>query len=149
MIYFFGNLTNTVFALHTQNEISSEDITKLNWLFGSAHQIEKSVLTDFFVGPRAAMVTPWSTNAVEITQNMGISGIIRIEEFEKSSADFNDFDPMLSQKFSELNQEIYTINVQPEAILDIDDIASYNKSEGLALSPEEVDYLNNLSTKLE
>jgi phosphoribosylformylglycinamidine synthase len=30
------------------------------------------------------MITPWSTNAVEITQNMGIEGIIRIEEFEKS-----------------------------------------------------------------
>ncbi len=148
MIHFFGNQSNTVFAVQTQNEISSEDINKLNWLFGNAHKIEKSVLSDFFVGPRAAMVTPWSTNAVEITQNMGISGIIRIEEFEKVTPDFTDFDPMLSQKYSELNQEIYTINIQPEPILDIEDIDAYNKSEGLALSPEEVDYLNNLSTKL-
>lgn len=148
MIHFFGNQSNTVFAVQTQNEISSEDINKLNWLFGNAHKIEKSVLSDFFVGPRAAMITPWSTNAVEITQNMGISGIIRIEEFEKVAADFNDFDPMLSQKYSELNQEIYTINIQPEPILDIEDIDAYNKSEGLALSPEEVEYLKNLSTKL-
>jgi phosphoribosylformylglycinamidine synthase len=148
MIHFFGNQSNTVFAVQTQKEISSEDINKLNWLFGNAHKIEKSVLSDFFVGPRAAMVTPWSTNAVEITQNMGISGIIRIEEFEKVNADFTDFDPMLSQKYSELNQEIYTINIQPEPILDIEDIAAYNKSEGLALSPEEVDYLNTLSSKL-
>jgi phosphoribosylformylglycinamidine synthase len=153
MIHFFGNQSNTVFAVQVSNpetsgEISSEDINKLNWLFGNAHKIEKSVLSDFFVGPRAAMITPWSTNAVEITQNMGISGIIRIEEFEKITADFNDFDPMLSQKYSELHQEIYTINIQPEPILDIEDIDAYNKSEGLALSPEEVDYLNNLSTKL-
>ena len=148
MIHFFGNQSNTVFAVQTQKEISSEDINKLNWLFGNAHKIEKSVLSDFFVGPRAAMVTPWSTNAVEITLNMGISGIIRIEEFEKVNADFTDFDPMLSQKYSELNQEIYTINIQPEPILDIEDIAAYNKSEGLALSPEEVDYLNTLSSKL-
>jgi phosphoribosylformylglycinamidine synthase len=148
MIHFFGNQSNTVFAVQTQNEISSEDSNKLNWLFGNAHKIEKSVLSDFFVGPRAAMVTPWSTNAVEITQNMGISGIIRIEEFQKVSADFNDFDPMLSQKYSELHQEIYSINIKPEPILDIEDIDAYNKSEGLALSPEEVEYLNNLSTKL-
>jgi len=94
------------------------------------------------------MITPWSTNAVEITQNMGISGIIRIEEFLKVNSDFTDFDPMLSQKYKELNQEIFTINIQPEAILEIDDIASYNKSEGLALSQEEVDYLNKLSTKI-
>ncbi|RXR19070.1 phosphoribosylformylglycinamidine synthase [Flavobacterium amnicola] len=148
MIHFFGNSTNTVFALQTQNELSTEDISKLNWLFGDAHKIEKSVLADFFVGPRAAMVTPWSTNAVEITQNMGITGIIRIEEFEKVTPDFSDFDPMLSQKYTELNQDIYTINIQPEAILEIDDIDGYNKQEGLALSLEEVDYLNNLSTKL-
>ena len=148
MIHFFGNSTNTVFAVQSQNELSTEDINKLNWLFGNAHKIEKSALSDFFVGPRAAMITPWSTNAVEITQNMGISGIIRIEEFEKVAPDFTDFDPMLSQKYTELNQEIYTINIQPEPILDIEDIAAYNKQEGLALSDEEVDYLNNLAKKL-
>ncbi|MCG2612129.1 phosphoribosylformylglycinamidine synthase [Flavobacterium sp. SM15] len=148
MIHFFGNQTNTVFAVQSQNELSTEDINKLNWLFGSAHKIEKSALSDFFVGPRAAMVTPWSTNAVEITQNMGISGIIRIEEFEKSTSDFNTFDPMISQKYAELNQDIFTINIQPEAILDIEDIAAYNKQEGLALSDEEVEYLNNLAVKI-
>ena len=148
MIHFFGNESNTVFAVQLQNELSAENISKLNWLFGDAHKIEKSVLTDFFVGPRAAMITPWSTNAVEITQNMGIEGILRIEEFEKVSADFTDFDPMLSQKYSELHQEIYTINIAPEAILEIDDIAAYNKKEGLALSQEEVDYLDNLAVKL-
>ena len=148
MIHFFGNQSNTVFAVQTHNAINSEDIQKLNWLFGAAHNIEKSVLNDVHVGPRAAMITPWSTNAVEITQNMGISGIIRIEEFEKVAADYTDFDPMLSQKYPELNQEIYTIHIKPEPILNISDIAAYNKSEGLALSVEEVDYLNNLSTKL-
>ncbi|MFK7049381.1 Phosphoribosylformylglycinamidine synthase [Flavobacterium columnare] len=148
MIHFFGNATNTVFAVQTQNELSTEDINKLNWLFGNAHKIEKSVLADFFVGPRAAMVTPWSTNAVEITQNMGIQGIIRIEEFQKVTEDFIDFDPMLAQKYSELNQEIYTINIQPEPILEIEDIEAYNQQEGLALSTEEVAYLHNLSTKI-
>jgi phosphoribosylformylglycinamidine synthase len=148
MIHFFGNESTTVFAVQTQNELSAETISKLNWLFGDAHKIEKSVLADFFVGPRAAMITPWSTNAVEITQNMGITGIIRIEEFEKVTSDFNDFDPMLFQKYSELNQDIFTINIQPEAILEIENIAAYNKQEGLALSDEEVEYLENLSKKL-
>ena len=148
MIHFFENQSKTVFAVQTQNEISAEDISKLNWLFADAHKIEKSVLADFFVGPRATMITPWSTNAVEITQNMGISGIIRIEEFYPASEDFTDFDPMLSQKYTELHQDIFTINVTPEPILNIEDIDAYNKKEGLALSPEEVEYLDNLSTKL-
>ncbi len=148
MIFFFGNQSNTVFAVQSQSEISTENIQKLNWLFGETQQINHKTISENFVGPRAAMVTPWSTNAVEITQNMGISGIIRIEEFEKVSSDFNDFDPMLFQKYAALQQDIFTINIQPEPILEIDDIAGYNKTEGLALSPEEVDYLNNLATKL-
>lgn len=148
MIHFFENQSKTVFAVQTQNEISAEDISKLNWLFADAHKIEKSVLADFFVGPRATMITPWSTNAVEITQNMGISGIIRIEEFYPASEDFTDFDPMLSQKYTELHQDIFTINVTPEPILEIENIDAYNKAEGLALSPEEVEYLDNLATKL-
>jgi len=148
MIHFFGNQTNTVFAVQAQNQLSAEDISKLNWLFGNAHKIEKSVLTDFFVGPRATMITPWSTNAVEITQNMGIDGIIRIEEFEKTEEATATFDPMLSQKYHGLNQDIYTINIAPEPILEIDDIAAYNQKEGLSLNAEEVAYLNNLATKL-
>jgi phosphoribosylformylglycinamidine synthase len=148
MIYFFGNQSNKVFAVQTQNEISTENIQKLNWLFGETQQIDSKTISQNFVGPRASMVTPWSTNAVEITQNMGISGIIRIEEFEKVTADFNDFDPMLLQKYTELHQDIFTINIQPEAILEIDDIDAYNKQEGLALSLEEVEYLDNLATKL-
>ena len=149
MIFFFGNQSNTVFAVQTQSEISSENIQKLNWLFGETQQIDSKTISQNFVGPRAAMVTPWSTNAVEITQNMGVSGIIRIEEFEKATADFTDFDPMLLQKYTELHQDIFSINIQPEAILEIDDIDAYNKQEGLALSLEEVEYLDNLATKLE
>ncbi|WP_310378032.1 phosphoribosylformylglycinamidine synthase [Flavobacterium sp.] len=157
MIHFFENQSKTVFAVHTQNtlsdpetsgEMSAQDISKLNWLFADSNKIEKSALTGFFIGPRATMISPWSTNAVEITQNMGISRIIRIEEFHKVSTDFTDFDPMLSQKYTQLNQDIFTIHIQPEPILDIEDIAGYNKSEGLSLSAEEVKYLDNLSSKL-
>lgn len=148
MIHFFGNESTNVFAVQSQNELSAQDIAKLNWLFGNTQKIEKSVLADFFVGPRAAMITPWSTNAVEITQNMGIHGIIRIEEFHKVESNHSDFDPMLFQKYFELHQDIFTINIQPVSIKEIEDIAAYNKQEGLALSDEEVNYLNTLAIKL-
>jgi phosphoribosylformylglycinamidine synthase len=148
MIHFFLNQNNTVYAVQTQNELSVTDIQKLNWLFGNASKIDKTVINETVVGPRAAMVTPWSTNAVEITQNMGINSIVRIEEFEKVKSNFSDFDPMLFQKYNELNQDIFTINIQPEPILEISNIDAYNKAEGLALSPEEVDYLNKLAEKI-
>jgi len=148
MILFFGTVNEKVFAVQTQGEISPENQKKLTWLFGNQPKIEQSAIADFFIGPRAAMITPWSTNAVEITQNMGIENILRIEEFYSTSKDVNDYDPMLSQKFAELNQNIFTIDSTPEAILEIEDIAAYNEKEGLALSVEEIQYLEELSKKL-
>jgi phosphoribosylformylglycinamidine synthase len=148
MIHFFGNAHSKVFAVQTVKELSTENVAKLNWLFGNTTKIEQASLDAFFVGPRAAMITPWSTNAVEMTQNMGVEGIIRIEEFKAVAEDFSDYDPMISQKFNGLHQNSFTIDIEPEAILDIDDIAAYNEQEGLALSVEEIEYLNNLSEKL-
>ncbi len=148
MIHFFGDVKNTVFAVQTPGKISEENNRKLEWLFGNLPNIEQSAIADFFIGPRAAMITPWSTNAVEITQNMGIDGILRIEEFHQVAEGFTDFDPMLSQKYPSLNQEIFTIHIQPEPILEIDDIAAYNAKEGLALNTDEIEYLENLSAKL-
>ena len=154
MIHFFGDVAHNVFAVETTQELSKDTIEKLTWLFACPEIVSRAnnkplaSLDAIFVGPRAAMITPWSTNATEITQNMGISGIQRIEEFKSVAKDFDAFDPMISQKYEGLDQEIYTIDIQPESILEIDDIAAYNAQEGLALSDEEVDYLNGLSTKI-
>ncbi|MDY7395137.1 phosphoribosylformylglycinamidine synthase [Aureibaculum sp. 2210JD6-5] len=155
MIYFFGEPQNKVFAVQTRltdgqasTSLSSETITKLTWLFGNKTLLQQASVDAFFVGPRAAMITPWSTNAVEITQNMGIEGIIRIEEFETVNEDFSDFDPMLFQKYKVLNQEIFDVHIQPEKVIEIEDIAAYNEQEGLSLSDDEVEYLENLSAKL-
>lgn len=154
MIYFFENQNHTVYAVQTLPSLSPADFSKLAWLFNG--KLLSSITTDipvvsldaFFVGPRAAMVTPWSTNAVEITKNMAIEGIIRIEAFEKSNETFQGFDPMLYQKYTQLNQAIFDIHLQPEAVLEIDDIAAYNQKEGLSLNEDEVDYLQKLSLKL-
>ena len=148
MIHFFGNANSTVFAVQTTKELAPETISKLVWLFGNQPKIEQASIDAFFVGPRAAMITPWSTNAVEITQNMGITDIIRIEEFQAVAEDFKGFDPMISEKFKGLNQESFTINIKPEPILNIEDIAAYNQKEGLSLSDEEVAYLEGVAKKI-
>ncbi|NRD23974.1 phosphoribosylformylglycinamidine synthase [Winogradskyella litoriviva] len=148
MIHFFGNQNSTVYAVQATKELSIETISKLTWLFGNQPKIEQASLDAFFVGPRAAMITPWSTNAVEMTQNMGVSDIIRIEEFTSVSKDFSDFDPMISEKFQSLNQEIFNIDILPESIINIEDISAYNEQEGLSLSDEEVQYLEGVSKKI-
>ncbi|MBF0575382.1 phosphoribosylformylglycinamidine synthase [Dysgonomonas sp. GY617] len=147
MVSFFLNSAKNVIAVETSSPIESSDIQKLKWLFDEAQLIDSSEVQGHFVGPRKEMVTPWSTNAVEITQNMAITGIIRIEEFFSAEPD-SKYDPMLQQSYNGLGQTLFTIDKKPDPILEIDDIAAYNAKEGLALSSEEIDYLNGLSAKL-
>jgi phosphoribosylformylglycinamidine synthase len=154
MILFFQTPDSSVLAVQTTGKLSPDDIDKLIWLFNGATLLSDKTLHGTFVGPRREMITPWSTNAVEITQIMDIQGIIRIEEFfvvEQEVAGKvrnNDYDPMLQRKYDQIDQNIFTIDKQPEAIIAIEDIAAYNQREGLALSEEEIGYLNSVSKKL-
>ncbi|PHN08227.1 phosphoribosylformylglycinamidine synthase [Flavilitoribacter nigricans] len=147
MILFFGSPSDTVFAVQVDSSLSAENIAKLRWLFGGRDRIDSERVDGQFVGPRAAMITPWSTNAVEITQNMAIDGIRRIERFAPFSAE-KGFDPMLSQKYAGLHQEIFRIDIKPEPIRSIEDIAAYNETEGLALSEEEIAYLEEVAQRI-
>lgn len=150
MITFFKTPSQSVIAVQANTKLPSEGIQKLIWLFGEAEVLPTEDVDQFFIGPRREMITPWSTCAVEITQNMGIEGITRIEEYTPYNNDnATEFDPMLQRKYDKLDQSIFTIDKQPEEIIDIDDIAAYNQEEGLALSDEEIDYLIGVSKKME
>ncbi len=121
MIVFYRK-DKIVYAVHTLSGIDSLDLDKLSWLFSNAENVESKNIDGFFVGPRKEMITPWSTNAVEITQNMGINGILRIEEFEEVESKNSPYDPMLKSIYNNLDQDIFTIDVEPDPIIYIDDI---------------------------
>ena len=148
MIIFFKAEPTHYYAVSIEKRPDYETIKKLKWVFGDAQFIDEKHIDGQFVGPRQVMITPWSTNAVEITQNMGVEGIERIEEFFEITSEEKDFDKMLFQSYDGLDQDIYTINIQPEPVLEIEDISAYNQKEGLALNDEEIDYLESLSKKL-
>ena len=145
MILFFQTKTDTVIAVKTSSELSKTSIEALQWLFSDATLIPAEKVEGSFIGPRREMITPWSTTAVEITENMNITGIERIEEF---FAGKDSYDKMLQRQYEGLDQEIFTIDKEPEKIVHITDLESYNKQEGLALSPEEIAYLKGLADKL-
>ena len=147
MIQFFQSSDKSVLAVETSHTFSKNDIEKLIWLFSGATPVEADVVKGRFVGPRREMITPWSTNAVEITQNMGLEGISRIEEYVPFSPE-KGHDPMLQHVYDNLDQQLFTIDRKPDPIVYIDDIAAYNEQEGLALSADEVGYLNEVSKKL-
>ncbi|MBK7628052.1 MAG: phosphoribosylformylglycinamidine synthase [Bacteroidales bacterium] len=148
MILFFEGNSKNLFAVETSEKLPGKEIEKLSWLFGEANLISKDSIEGLFTGPRKEMVTPWSTNAVEITQNMGISGIRRIEEFHTEESDRPAIDPMLQALYKGLDQKIFTIDKLPDPVFYIDDIKQYNLKEGLALNEEEISYLNKLSESI-
>ena len=170
MITFFKTPQQSIIATESKKALTEAEVEKLCWLYGGASTEAEENLQGCFVGPRREMITPWSTNAVEITQNMGIEGITRIEEYlpaslsptlSKGEGDESQrstpplegtgealFDPMLQRLYHGLNQDIFTINKQPDPILNIENLEEYNEQEGLALSPEEIEYLHQVEGQL-
>ncbi|MEG0467447.1 MAG: phosphoribosylformylglycinamidine synthase [Mucinivorans sp.] len=146
MIQFFKK-DKTVFAVQSAAAIASEDVKKLEWLFSGAELFNPNA-DSYYVGPRREMITPWSTNAVEITQNMGMSGVERIEEFHQVDSPDVAFDKMLSRMYHGLDGDVFTITRKADPIVLIDDIEAYNLKQGLALVGEEIDYLNGVAKKL-
>jgi phosphoribosylformylglycinamidine synthase len=147
MILFFQAPNQVIFVVHSLEQPDNNSIEKLCWLFGGATAIDEPSIVGWFKGPRKEMLTPWSTNAVEITQNMGIDSILRIEQFFPVNED-SEYDPMLEIKYQGLDQEVYKIERLPEPVIEINDISTYNDREGLALSKEEVDYLEDISKRI-
>ncbi|MDR0732887.1 MAG: phosphoribosylformylglycinamidine synthase [Dysgonamonadaceae bacterium] len=148
MIIFFKCRTNLIIAVDTSLKFSKTSCRKMVWLFNKAELLSKKNIDGFLIGPRREMVTPWSTNAVEITRNMGIEGINRIEEFWIVPDKNAEYDPMIRRFYTGIGQDVFTVNKKPEPIVVIGDIPFYNQQEGLALNPEEIKYLNALSEKL-
>lgn len=149
MITFFKKGRYTIFLIESDHLLSSNEIEKLQWLLGGAKPLSARCVKGRFVGPRKEMITPWSTNAVEISQNMGLNGILRIEQFDKVLTNETvEFDPMLQRVYDNLSAPAFEKKGKPADIVYIKDISAYNKAEGLALSPDEEEYLKNLSIKL-
>ena len=149
MILFFKTPSGSVIATQADHKLSPEEISKLCWLYGNAELLDADTMEGFFVGPRREMITPWSTNAVEITQNMSLNGISRIEEYFPVSGKEASHDPMLQRMYEGLDQDIFTINVEPQPIKHVDNLEEYNEQEGLALSPEEIEYLHKIEKQLD
>ena len=153
MIFFFKPINGSIIATEADHQLNKDEKDKLCWLYGNAAYLEEEQLTGFFIGPRREMVTPWSTNAVEITQNMNLQGISRIEEYfpvdnskltKDNEVPADLYDPMLQRVYQGLDQNIFTINIEPAPIKHVDDLERFNEEEGLALSPEEIEYLHQI-----
>lgn len=148
MVVFFKKGATLITAVDTDHKLTDVDKEKLSWLFDGAKPLASTSVKGRFIGPRKEMITPWSTNAVEITQNMGLKGINRIEQFILTREESPRYDKMLQRLYDGLNSSVFKVDRKPEPIVYIDDITTYNQQEGLALSPDEEEYLRQLAKKI-
>ena len=148
MISFFRCTTGTIIAVKSINALGNDDIQALQWLFSGAEHLGTDNLKGYFAGPRREMITPWSTTATEITHNMNIEGIVRMEEYFPVSGPGADIDKMLQRLYNGLDQEIFTTDNIFEPVRHITDLERYNIEEGLALSEDEIGYLHDLSDRI-
>jgi phosphoribosylformylglycinamidine synthase len=148
MVLFFKDKNELIYAVDSPKDLDSKNISKLEWLFVGKYIDSNQISLKEFLGPKKTMISPWSTNAVEIAQNMAINGLLRIEVFKPFCESLKSFDPMLFELYYGLNQDIFKNNILPNPLLEIDDINDYNEKEGLALSIEEINYLESLSIRI-
>ena len=127
MIHFFGDPDNEIIAAKSNKNLSYNEIKKLEWLF-SKKLINSKKINGKFIGTRPFNVTPWSTNAVEITQNMGLDKLIRIELYKNSNT-IKDYDSMIETKIYGLNQKIFNVNAFAEILFLTKYLGDYNISK--------------------
>ena len=125
-ITFFRTPQQSIIATESALALTKDEIEKLCWLYGEAEVLDTDCLKGCFVGPRREMITPWSTNAVEITQNMAVEGISRIEEYYPVDSEDAEFDPMLQRMYKNgLNQDLFLVNIEPQPIVEITDLDTF------------------------
>ncbi len=126
----------------------------------------------FLVIPRIGTISPWASRATDIAKNCGLENILRIErgiafyvqtnngeplcDAEKIALKAQIHDRMTEQVFGDLNdaQKLYHA-ATPAPLSSIDilhggkaALITANNDMGLALSPDEVDYLLENFTKI-
>ena len=136
--------------------LSGEDLGKLSWLLRAEPYGGESLdgegkeegKGEEFLGPRVSLVSPWSTNAVEICQNVGISSVCRIERFRRVEKGFCDFDPMLETIFGGLRHGMLEKELVREEGFAVESIRDFNREQALSLSEGEIAFLEEKELEL-
>ena len=118
-------------------------------------------LPNFFIGPRSGTISPWASKTSEIIINVGIQGVYSIEKYLGYfiSENFSAADLNLSCLFDRMTQEVFmsikdiaSVSSAPKRKplihIDIskvakDSLIKANQDLGLALSEEEINYLDH------
>jgi phosphoribosylformylglycinamidine synthase len=161
-----GLTSSYLHVVESKEQLSSKDQNSLNQILTYGEDIKEVLVPEntIFIGPRIGTISPWSSRASDIIQNCGID-ILRIERL-KTISFITRSGKSLSQNEKKGLGQLFYDRMTESIFLDQDDInklfihhmpkplnhinindkgiselQSFNKSEGLALSNDEIDYL--------
>ena len=161
-----GLTSSYLHVIESKKKLASKDREILSQILTYGEDI-KEVLAPkntIFIGPRIGTISPWSSRATDIIHHCGID-ILRIERIKTISFITNSGKPLSKEEKAALGQLLYDrmtesifvnqdginklfIHHTPKSLnhININDkgiseLQNFNKSEGLALSDNEIDYL--------
>jgi len=143
-ILFFQNKVNPklYYTVEYKGIPTAEEQAKLEYLTnGTMVDSDTVTLTHPLIGTRKERITPFSTSATGIALAIGLENVMRVENFVEATSEFPDYDVMLNEVYPSLGQDMFKTDRQPQPVKYIEDLHSYNKEHGLAISDEEIDYL--------
>ncbi|MEI6093096.1 MAG: phosphoribosylformylglycinamidine synthase [bacterium] len=156
-----------VYFLNIEEKIPTDVLNKANNLLGSEGYFSKE--DGFFVTPRKGTISPWSTKATDIFHNAGLKDIKRVErgiyfrildskeqiiENNKTLQLFHVLHDRMTEGVYEDINDVFK-HVEPAPLVSIrlmeegiSALEKVNTEMGLALSKEEIEYLNDVYTKI-
>ena len=158
---------NRVFAFVTEESPGPDMISSLMELLGAVGP--HGSRDGFFVVPRKGTISPWSTKATDILHNCGWKEIQRVERGTYyrivgdggAILDHKVLGPVLGTLYDRMTEGVYESiddlfeRLEPTPLVEIDleegghkALEEANRTMGLALSADEIDYLYNAYTKM-
>ena len=154
-----------VHFVHAQRDLTAQEIERLNVLldYGDAAQ-EGASDAAFLVVPRLGTISPWASKATDIVHNCGIDAVERIERgvrydlsFDGNAPSAEELSALTALMHDRMTETVVATDVdaailfkdvagKPMAVVDIINggkaaLEKANVDLGLALAPDEIDYL--------
>ncbi len=145
--------------------MSAQESQRLMQLLGAKDAQAKTAGQLLLVTPRLGTISPWSSKATEIARQCGFSAVARIErgtafraegQFEREALAARLHDRMTESVLASLDEAdalFHHVPAQPLSTIAVTTrgraaLAEANDELGLALSPDEIDYLFDSFTRL-
>ena len=169
--HIYAEFVHFAFSENVLNEAQNNTLQQI-LTYGAQANVEAPAGKLFLVIPRIGTISPWASRATDIANNCGLANVLRLErgiayyantstgaalsDVEKTVLKAAIHDRMTEQVFGDLHDAQKLYHAATPAPLESIDILTggkvalekANNDMGLALSPDEVDYLLENFTKI-